>query len=74
MATEISLKQVHYRLKHVTLEMHCVIGLSRQTSSSRVCITNGEYVQYINPCFAHGVPGICVKQQHALRGKTKKYI
>ena len=74
MATKVSLKQIHDRLKHMSLEVDCVIGFPRQPSPSRICVADGEYVQYINTCFTHGVRSIRVKQQHTLQEKQANHL
>ena len=70
MVSEISLKHIHHWLKHMSLEMHCVVRLFRKPSPSRICVADGKYVKHVDPCFAHGVRGIGVKQEHTLQGKN----
>ena len=44
MVSEISLKYIHHWLKHMSLEMHCVVRLFRKPSPSRICVADGKYV------------------------------
>ena len=71
MAHKVSLKQIHYRLEHMSLVVYCVKRLPRKPSPSRICVANGKYIQHINPCSAHRVRGIGVKQQHTLQSKDE---
>lgn len=72
--TKVSFKYVHHWLKHVWFKVHSIIRFTRQPSPFWIWVADGKHVQHIDPCSAHGMHGVRVKQQNALQraGEIKR--